>query len=420
MYHTMTYVVHSRQSACAPLQNALCGALVGLLMFFLSFPLLWWNEHKAVMAHATLTEGLRLVASSNAEIADSPVLRDQLVRVSGPVAGDTLTDPTFGAATTNALLMQRNTMMFQYVETSHRKSRGRDVYTTYSYTPQWSSQIIDSSRFSDPAYRQKSKRAETRLAARDILARSVRVGDWTIPSAAVQTLANAETRDVDPEEIIERPRSGDRAVVHTSVGDLTVVGGALYRGVDPAHPAVGDEKVTFRVAKAPSAATIIGRATSSGRLEPFLVPGTGKSILLVEVGDLTTEDMFERAHAAAAMETWALRAGGTIFCIVGLALLFNIGPAAVSWIPFIGPLLGGVLGTVTFLIAVVVGLAFALTTIALAWLASRPLTSLLLAGVVIALSVLAARLRRYQALRQTSAAAVSVHVGRPGPGIKAD
>ena len=419
------YTTRHRNDVCAPLKNALAGSLFGLLLFAASFPTLWYNEQRAVTEHQTLLDGLKMVAAAAA--TGSAPKSEGPICLSGPVTGERLDDGAFGVSLDNALTLQRHTAMLQYVEHTRTRTEGRDTVTTYSYTPEWREGAVDSSQFSDPAYRGKNSRGASKavaLTSRSTTARSVRVGQWALSAPAIDSLIQQTLRPVDAQEVVpssrrllgsggaEYPRRGassDVGVVRgsndgdggvatyqTGVGAMSLLHGALYRGSNALAPVVGDERVTFSAALAPEMATVVGRIVPGSKtLHPMVVPSTGKSLFLIEPGDVSVEIMFEHAHDAASLTTWVLRGLGYAACVLGLALLFNVAPAVAGMLPFVGGFLGGLVGVATFLMALLIGTALTLVTIAMAWLASRPLTALLLLGCAAALVFLTGRVRRF-------------------------
>src|SRR4051812_10189316 len=69
--------------------NAMCGVCVGFLLFVLSFPVLFWNEHNAVGQRLALDEARQLVIEAGSELTENAgiekTLNGKLVHVSGLV-----------------------------------------------------------------------------------------------------------------------------------------------------------------------------------------------------------------------------------------------------------------------------------------------------------------------------------------------
>src|SRR6185436_7703500 len=71
------------------------GILVGLAFFAGSFPLLWWNEGRAVKTEKSLNEGQGAVISVPSDKVN-PANNMKLVHLSGKATtSETLTDPDF-------------------------------------------------------------------------------------------------------------------------------------------------------------------------------------------------------------------------------------------------------------------------------------------------------------------------------------
>ena len=97
--------------------------------------------------------------------------------------------------------------------------------------------------------------------------------------------------------------------------------------------------------------------------------GKGYEVALLEFGDHAAEAMLSAASASQSLWTWLKRGGGVLLTWAGWALLFGPAQYLSSWIP----LLSGVVGCVLSMIALGIALAHALTVIAVAWVAHRPL-----------------------------------------------
>lgn len=85
MTHSVT--VSSNQSWFSRLAQSAKSVLVGLLFFIASFPLLFWNEGRAVRTARSLAEGAGAVRSVAAEAIDSGN-EGKLVHASGAVTAD--------------------------------------------------------------------------------------------------------------------------------------------------------------------------------------------------------------------------------------------------------------------------------------------------------------------------------------------
>ena len=403
-------------------------------MFAASFPLIWWNEHRTLQETLTLQEGLKLVQYVPEDSLDQVAtgLLGKLVHVAGPITVDTLRDAEFGVAVP-ALRLTRAVEMYQYREQRRQRTQsdgrgGKVSVTDVSYSPDWAAERVDSSRFEDARYRGRNP-ARWPVARSVLVASRAAIGAYRLPRSVVESLgAEAPVELTDPSVsaiggLLSAARSGGgdgglvplaqlapppsppaadgRAVAATGGGgggggaqqqqlaeafrglsavargmSLSRADGRLYSSArGPADPAPGDVRVEFRAA-APSSGSVVARLERGGRLEPFVVPATGRQLLLSAEGDVSPGELFQRAHSANALLTWALRGCGWLLAVGGLGLLLQPAAVAPTWIPLVGALAGDVVSCGVALVALLVGTTAAVATIAVAWFAVRPALSL--------------------------------------------
>jgi hypothetical protein len=122
----------------------------------------------------------------------------------------------------------------------------------------------------------------------------------------------------------------------------------------------------------------------------------GSSILLLQAGEVGAAEMFASARRRNTLLTWALRLAG--FFAMFLGLLFVVRPLSVvgSVVPAVGRLVGAGLGFVSFAVAAVLSLV----TIAVAWVAYRPLLAIGLLLLAVAVPIVAIISRRRKAAPQ--------------------
>jgi hypothetical protein len=345
-------------------KDSIGGIVVGFLFFIGGFPLLWWNEGRAVTEMRSLEEGASAVVAVSADRVDA-ANEGKLVHLSGtvkPVAQ--LQDGDFGLSL-SALGLKRRVEMYQWKEKRESKERktlggGTETVTEYRYEKTWDDEYIDSSRFEHPeghanpggmplqSARQSAERAH--LGAFELDSRiTARFDDWRklAPTAG------------------ENLPEGFR---------LTQEG--YYRGADQANPKVGDVRVRFEYVPE-GVYSLVAKQLGAGLAE--YPTQAGNPILLVEQGAMPAEKMFEAAKRRNSILTWILRGVGFFAMFMGLGMVFK--PLAV--IADVVPLLGTIVSKGVGLVAFVLALIFALLTIGTAWIFHRPLlgAALITAGV---------------------------------------
>lgn len=143
-------------------------------------------------------------------------------------------------------------------------------------------------------------------------------------------------------------------------------------------PQIGDMKISFQIVKPTDVSLIYQQQGNS--FSPYKTSG-GKETALFKTGIADATAMFAQAQASNTMITWALRIGGMLIMWVGLGMVFKPLSVLGSVLPFLGNLIG--MGT--SILAFLITLPCSMLTIAMAWIAYRPL----LAGALITVAVLA-------------------------------
>ena len=112
------------------------GILFGLGLFIAGFPLLFWNEGRAVTDTKTNEEGAASVVEAAAGEVD-PSQEGKLVHVVGEATTqDVLSDGEYGVSAT-AIRLAREVEMYQWVEdseTHEEKKLGGKIERTTTYT----------------------------------------------------------------------------------------------------------------------------------------------------------------------------------------------------------------------------------------------------------------------------------------------
>ncbi len=341
--------------------SAIGGIIFGVILFLGSFVLLTWNEGRAIQREKTLTAGASQVISISADelLAANNC---KLVHFSGDAAADSpVEDPIFGI-TADALKLRRDVEMYQWQqseksETNQKLGGGEETVTTYSYSKGWSSMVIDSSQFhvSEGHSNPGSMLADSEM----FEAEGIHVGEFDLPPSLIALIDNFTPRPATAEEaknVTER---------HGMPFQLST-GGALYLGENSASPAIGDLKITFQQAE-PGPVSVIGGQVGT-TLEPFSIGNMG-TIELLKTGTFSAATMFQQEQEGNAMLTWILRLVGFLMMLFGLLMVTNVVSVVASVIPFLGTIVGAGFGLMAFAVA----LPLTLITIAIAWVAYRPL-----------------------------------------------
>jgi hypothetical protein len=172
-------------------------------------------------------------------------------------------------------------------------------------------------------------------------------------------------------------------------------GAGLYVGGDPSSPAVGDVRISF--SKVPPADVSVIAQQVGASLGPYQTKA-GDRLEMLEAGVVTADVMFKGAEQANTVLTWVLRLVGFLVMLFGLLMLLRPIRVVADVVPFLGTLVGMGLGLVAFAVAA----PLTLLTIAVAWIAQRPVLGIGL--ILIALAIGGWLLSRFARQRRTAPA----------------
>ncbi|XP_078342545.1 transmembrane protein 43-like isoform X1 [Oculina patagonica] len=351
------------------LQQSFCASLFGILLVVISFPVLYWNEGRAVQTALSLEEGLKQVVHLDFIDQVHPEYHDKLVHLSGNLQTDTaLSDPDYGVAV-RAVKLRRKVEMYQWVEHKHTREYdegGRKrVETTFTYSMDWKDHVIRSDDFDQPSGHQNPNSMPVNSYTKE--AEFVKVGAFTLSKGLIGKIN--EFQPLSPREV----PYGKTMYLHN---------GMFYHAMDPYYPRVGDVRVQFSFAGLsgkpgsrlgePMKVSIVARQ-QGGTLSHYHTK-SGDSLELLYPGEMSAEEIFDAEQSANTVLTWVLRGVGWILMFLGFQMTTSILVALISWLPVIRELVG--LGLT--LLCVCLATSLSLVTIAIGWIAHRPLLGLTL------------------------------------------
>ena len=363
---SFTEVTH--QSWGSRLQEQASKSIAGFVLFLAAFPLLFWNEGRAVDVSMALEEGKGAVVPVVADALDT-AHDGKLIHFSGEATTQNMVTDIDFAIEARALKLRRVTEMYQWEEKKEERKEkvsggSEKTITRYEYSKVWSELHIDSGTFNRKGSRGRSNPASISYPSDEFVADEITVGTFQLSSSLIIKIDAFEALRL-PTEV--REQIGDRTVHRT--------GNGLYIGADSAEPEIGDLKVRFEVVPSPTEVSVVSRQKGN-RLEPYLSK-TG-TVELLQVGLASADLMFNSAEEELELETWILRLVGLVAMAAGLTMLFKILETVIDRIPFFGIHMGTVVGVGTTLVAILIALPLALLTIAIAWFFARPILSIIL------------------------------------------
>jgi hypothetical protein len=352
----LTYTEVKNVSWFERIKQALVGVIIGVLLFIAAFPLLFWNEGRAVRTEKSLKEGAKSVVSIPSDVVNSEN-EGKLVHLSGMTATeDILTDPTFGISQ-NAVKLKRKVEMYQWEEESKTETHtkvggGEEHVTTYEYRKVWSERHINSSKFKETGHKNPSSMPYESAV---YTAGNVTLGAFRLNSSLTAKIGNFSQLPVTEEDIPSQLQK-----------QFNLHNNTFYAGTDPANPEVGDLKVSFYISPVSDVSVLAMQHKET--FTPYQTKA-GDQLERLDMGLLTAAQMFERAHSENRILTWILRVVGFLMLFIGLALLGNPLKIVADFIPFVGRIVGVGVG----LFAGILSFSFWVLTVGAAWIFYRPL-----------------------------------------------
>ena len=313
--------------------------------------------------------------------------------------------------------------------------------TTYTYSKQWVSSPIQSSEFHDPAYQNKNM-VLTTVDDAEQYAENVSFGAYQLNESLIHSISSREAMNlaiaedllkqfdkstqaayerfygvqksistkqqpttqqpaqspVIPDSIRALLSDSAKAVLDSiqAVNDsinrqmenaenkkdleyIHVANNILYFGRVPGSPEVGDVRVTFE--KVVPAKVTVMAVVDGDSFKPFKAKN-GKRFQTLVMGKKSGDEIIEAEKEANNMLLWFFRIIGIVMVIGGLKGIFGFIETILKVVPFIAGIFGWGIGV----ICTVIGIAWSLIVIAIAWLFYRPLLGislLVLAGFLI-------------------------------------
>lgn len=345
--------------------------------------LLSWNEGRAVRTARALSEGSRSVVSTDLQ-GLSGLPDGALVHITGQAeAGTSLRDEVLGLEVP-VLRLVRDVEMRQW----RRVNRNEDDVT---YEQTWSAQLIESTNF--PAQYQNP--AALPVGDASSTSQNAMIGSFSISPTLLVRSRDLQPLTLSDEQIYAvEDRLGVFDIQRTDTGIYLPYG---YGEV--AAPAIGDVRLNLEVLPAGQVSLV---ARKAGSVLDLYTARSGVAVGFFRTGAHSAQAMFDDAVRQNNALTAALRVFGFVLMALGFRMLFSPLAALTGWIPLVGSLTKAGLA----LLAGALALCISVVTIAVAWLAFRPLISVPAIAIAVAAAVMLMR-------RKPSAAAATGRVQAP-------
>jgi hypothetical protein len=325
------YTEVTRTGFFGNLFNSFIGALLGVLLFFGSFVVLWMNEGTVNLA-TIADDSIPAVAASV-----DPAMDGKLVAATGKLATTEKLGDTSFLRPGSFLMLDRTVEMYAWVEhtsSTTTKNTGGSSTTekTYRYEKQWTSSPERSSSFRHPSgHSNPSMPFENQswtVNDATLGAYRVKPRELTLPDTTPVTL-DAENTKLNGEW---RMSSGyivndENALSSPDIGDIRVSYAAVPNNID---------------------VTLFGKA-SGAEILPYEAKGTSLYRAFTENREGAIETLDTEYH----LWLWIMRLIGFLMMWIGLSMSFDPINTALDILPFLGSAGRFITGAIMFAIAFV-------------------------------------------------------------------
>lgn len=370
------FVEYESESWFTRIKNAIIGVGIGILIFIIGFPVLFYGEGDYIYRMASIDQFSDAVVEVDKPLDANdgkPVIVSDTAQ-----SNETLTD-SWGYSVENAIKLKRNVEMYQWEEDKKKEKvkevgGGETTKTTYRYEKKWSSSPIDSSRFKKSGY--DNPPFPSGFQSQTLQAKQVQFGEFELTEELVNEISTYESAAL-PDNAVESLNLPDPP----SAAQPQPTGGGLYWGQNPSSPQIGDLKAEYQMigdTEATVAAVQKGKTFS-----PFVASNDYKIYRIFTGSPLTKAGVVSKLESESSMMLWIFRAVGMAMLVGGIYMVFR--PLVV--IADVLPFLGDILSYGAWLFAAVIGIPLGLITIGIAKLYYQPLIGILLIGAAIAIVV---------------------------------
>lgn len=336
MPDTFTNTTVTNKGWGSRLGSSLKGILFGLILFFGSFVLLYWNEGRVDVSKFAV-DAIEIESVAVDSFADG-----ELVAASGPLTIEgQLQDEYLQPG--DYVLLRRNVEMYAWVEESESESDtnlggSETTTTTYTYEKQWVSSVPDSSDFKEKTGHENPPKA---IDDKDYRVKSGKIGVYKITDMNKVALPGTEAIALTEENAIVPL---DFELIEETY---------LYNGFDYTDPDVGDLRISYEVLEPNDSALIFGQLKGDS-IGPYFGK---KDLSLYRIFyNSTKESAVEQMHSEYTMISWILRVVGFLMMFIGLSMLLAPLKVLMDVIPIFGKVTGGVIGLISFLVALVLSI----------------------------------------------------------------
>lgn len=381
----MAYTEQHTTSYGSRVGGSFKGIITGVILFCVGTGILWWNEGRTVRQGDVIAEA----KVATIELQDTTKIDNsfdgKLVHTTGKaIAQSEVTDNDF-ATKQKAIAIERKVEYFQWVENSSSKSEKKlggsvETTTTYTYEKKWVANPVNSSNFKEAGH---NNTVRANIENKTNYAEKVGLGAYLLNESQIRSIRGETplTINLDKTQLekIKNTFSKDNSNIVKVNGNEIYFGNALAKDAQ-----IGDVRISFFYVPDDQEISIISQI--NGNSFQSWKASNDETFSMLKMGNVSLNDMIQSADDENNFFKWLLRAGGILVVIVGLKMI--VAPLAVM--ADVIPALGSIVNMISSVIVYLIGIAWSLIVIAIAWIRFRPMLGislLVIAGICVVATI---------------------------------
>lgn len=331
-----TYTEVTKKGWGSRIGSSFKGIFVGIILFIISFGILYWNEGRMDMSKVAEDA----VQISSTEQSDAS-LEGKLISTAGKLTtSETLGDGLYlspGKYTS----LTRSVEMYAWVEKTESKSKvnyggSETTETTYNYVKEWTSTPANSSNFKIP---EDHENPTMSIEGKNFKVSTAKVGNYNINPSELSFPSSFEV-------------NLDGNVIRS--GDVSVEGNYIYKRVGYSDtPIVGDIRISYTATRPDIDVTAFGKLQGD-KIIGF-TDKNGSNLYRLFSGT-SPEAAVAQMHKEHTTMGWILRLVGFLLMWAGLSMIMGPLSILLDVLPFLGSISRGLVKIVTGIVAFVLSL----------------------------------------------------------------
>jgi len=371
--------------------NSIKGVVIGLILFVVSFGLLYWNEGRVDLSNIAKTA----TEISSATVSTDSSLTGKLISTTGVVNSDQIIGDNLFLNPDKFIAAEREVEMYSWIEKSESHSKtntggSETTETTYTYSKGWEENPKSTSNFKHPEGHENPQKS---LDSYTNKVTAATIGVYNLDPQSV-TLPNFSQLPLNSQNIT---LSDGATLANDSYLFIKKSEGGTFDS-----PQVGDLRISYHVLRPGFDGTIFGKLSGS-KIDPYF-DQDGNNLYRVFIG--TRDQGIATLHTEYTTLLWILRLVGFLLMWFGLSALFGPISVLMDILPIFGAISRSLIGVITFAVAFVLTIVTILVSMIVHSLIALIIALVITVGAIIAFFVMLKNKKKASGVMATMTAPV--------------